>query len=218
MESLSANRFLWLAVLVAVYSLIWIYYGGNGAPLTVSEGKVMLDAIQAMYSSDSGGGVSSDTFAEFRSNIEPVIALDDGKEFFMVNLETREQGALARQAEEAYGAVVLPLLLKRGSFPVYVGDRIGCALGHFGQTVDRVAIIRYRSLRDFLDMNADPLMIKAVANFKFASLKHTEVFFTRPTISFFTVRFTLALLLFVVGWAGCKLSDRISDRGRKNVS
>ena len=48
--------------------------------------------------------------------------------------------------------------------------------------VDRVIVVRYRSLRDLIEMSNDPAMAKG-ADFKLASMDHTEVFIVKPTIS-----------------------------------
>lgn len=196
---MTRGKIIWVAGLALFYGAFWIWYGGNGTPLSVAEGRKMLDAVRAMHLAKGHAPPASD----FRANMEAMIAKDDGREFYMVNLETRQKGVAAQQAEADYSAIVVPLLLKRGGFPVYVGDRAGLALGQYGQTIDRVAIVRYRSLRDLLAMNADPAMAKGAAH-KFAALQHTEVFITRPTISAVTVRLTLALLLLAIGWVGCR--------------
>jgi hypothetical protein len=201
------GKIIWLTALALFYGGFWIWYGGSGTPVTAAEGKRMLDATRAMYLAHGHAPPETD----FRANIEAMIAKDDGREFYMVNLETRKDGPAAEKAEADYSAIVVPLLLKRGGFPVYVGERAGLALGQYGKQVDRVAIVRYRSLRDLLDMNADPAMARGAAH-KFAALAHTEVFITRPTISAVTVRLTLALLLLVLGWAGCRVFDQVAAR------
>ena len=206
------GKIIWLTALALFYCAFWIWYGGTGTPVSVAEGKRMLDASRAMYLAHGHAPPETD----FRPNIEEMIARDDGRELFMINLETRKKGAAAEKAETDYGAIVVPLLLKRGGFPVYVGERVGSLLGQYGKQIDRVAIVRYRSLRDLLDMNADPAMAKGAVH-KFAALAHTEVFITRPTISAVTVRLTLALLLLVIGWAGCCGIDRMAARRMRSA-
>ena len=146
--------------------------------------------------------------SDFRANIEAMLPNDDGGEFYAVNLEQLREGPEAEAADAAYARAVFPALLKRGGIPIYVGDTAGLMLGQYGAEVDRVAIVRYRSLRDMLDMNLDPGMIAGVPH-KFASLDHTEVFITRATLSAVHVRLTLALVLLVIGFLGLKLIDRV---------
>lgn len=205
-------KLIWLGLLAALYGAFWLWYGGHGTPLTQAEGKRMLDAIGQMYR-DAGKQPAS---TDFRANMAAMITRDDGREFYMVNLETRKPGAAALAAEERYGMVVLPLLLKRGSYPVFVGERFGLALGRYGAGIDRAAIVRYRSLRDFLDMNADPAMAGGAED-KFAALANTEVFMTRPVIAVETVRLTLALVFVLIGWLGIKLIDWRQRRQAKGM-
>ncbi len=210
---MTRGKWAWLGVLAAFYASFWIWYGGKGAPLTPAEGKKMLDAIGTMYRAHGKQPANTD----FRSNMQAMIARDDGREIYMINLETRKPGSAALAAEARYGSVVLPLLLKRGSHPVFVGERAGLALGQYGQKIDRVAIVRYRSLRDFIDMNADPSMLAGIDD-KFAALTHTEVFVTRPVVAVETIRLTLALLLTVFGWLGLKLIDWRQRRQSRSTS
>ena len=94
----------------------------------------------------------------------------------------------------------MPLLLKRGSHPVYVGAPLGNVYGDFGSSIDRIAIVRYRSLYDLVDMIADPAM-SAGSRQKFAGLSKTDVIATRPIMLALSIRLTAALLLVVVGFA-----------------
>ncbi len=80
--------------------------------------------------------------------------------------------------------------------------------------VDRVGLVRYRSLRDLLLMNRDHRMTKGVPH-KFGSLDHTEVFPTKPIISGVQVRLTLGLLLVGVALVGLRGLDWWAERGRR---
>jgi len=207
---MSKTKIGWIALLVLIYGSFWIWYGGNGTPLTVAEGHKMLDQITAMHAKRGSTPAPSD----FRANMEKMIPIDDGREFYAVNLETAKKGPEAEKSAEAYGKIVMPLLFKRGSFPIFVGQRYGLMLGQLGNGFDQVAVVRYRSLRDMLDMNIDPEMAKGVPH-KFAALEHTEVFIVRPVISVEMVRLTLALLLLVIGFLGTKLIGRLQARSKK---
>jgi hypothetical protein len=187
----------WVALWAVLYAAFFVWYGGNGAPLTAAEGQALMARIRALHE----GSASAGLHPEFRPNVEALIARDDGREFFMVNLETLIDTPEAREADAAYARIVIPLLLARGSFPIFAGRTRGKALGDFADGVQRVAIVRYRSLRDFLDMNADPAM-KVGAPHKFASMTHTEVFPTAPMFTAVHVRLTVGLLFVVIAWAG----------------
>ena len=185
----------WVIVLILIYAAFIAWYGGQRTPVTPAQGAAFLD--QARANRQPG----AEEHPEFRRNLESLIARDDGREFLMVNIETNKTGPEAEAADAAYSRAVLPMLLRRGSFPVYVGKPVGPVLGALGSGVDRVAIVRYRSLSDLLDMTADPAMSTG-ATHKFAALAHTEVFASRPVISAIQVRLTVGLLMLVIGASG----------------
>lgn len=190
-------KLAWTGLLVVLFLVFSSWYGGRGKPLTAEEGLALLDRITALYSTSDTSAPPSD----FRQNMLDMIPNDDGREFYAVNLETLKAGEEAAAADAEYARHVFPALLKRGSFPVYVGGRAGLMLGQYGDGIDRVAIVRYRSLRDMLDMNTDPAMRDGVP-YKFAALEHTEVFITRPIISAFQVKTIVGLGLIVLGIVG----------------
>jgi hypothetical protein len=187
-----ADLILWL-ILGALYIAFVRWYGGKRTPLTQAEGAAFLDRMRAQRPASY-----AEAHPEFRPNLERLIAKDDGREFFMVNLENQTENAEALAAAKAYGRTVMPLLLARGSFPVYRGTPIGPVYGNFGAGINRVAIVRYRSLYDLLDMIVDPKMTQGGAQ-KFAALTHTDVFASRPAFSAVTIRLVVALLLLVSG-------------------
>ena len=161
--------------------------------------------MEANYGADSASG------GDLIEHMKAMIPLDDGKEFYAVNLEQLKDGEAARKADQAYANAVMPLLFERAGHPVFVSERAGLMLGEYGAEVDRVAVVRYRSLRDLLDMVNDPKMIEG-SPYKFASLDHTEVFITRPVITFMHVRFVVALILLLIGLTGLKALDMILRR------
>jgi len=192
----------WAALLAIFYASFWIWYGGNGDPISQAEGEKMLGQVEQLH------GVKFEETPEgsMSRNLMAMLPHDDGKEFYAVNLETRNKGAKAKEAETRYGEIVIPLLLERGGHPVFVSERAGLMLGKFGNRIDRVGVVRYRSLRDLLDMIGDERMVEG-NKFKSASLAHTEVFITRPTITFVQVRLMLGMLLLILGFVGWKLID-----------
>jgi hypothetical protein len=197
-------KVVWVASLVILFAAFSIWYGGNGKPLTPDQGTELIAQLRASYPDNKIG---------LADNLEDMIAKDDGKEFYAVNLEQLKTGETARAADRAYAGVVFPLLIKRAGHPVFVSDRAGLMLGEYGSDVDRVAVVRYRSLRDLINMAKDPVMV-AGGHHKFDALEHTEVFITRPTITFVHVRVTLALLLILVGWAGLRAMSWIAGHAR----
>jgi hypothetical protein len=194
----------WVASLVILFTVFSVWYGGNGKPLTQEEGALLIAQLRASYP-DSESGLAD--------NLEEMIAKDDGKEFYAVNLEQLKVGDEARAADRAYARAIFPQLIKRAGHPVFISERAGLMLGEYGTEVDRIGVIRYRSLRDLINMAKDPALTPH-SHRKFDALEHTEVFITRPTITFLHVRLTLALLLILLGWAGLRAMSWIAGRAR----
>lgn len=193
----------WIALLALIYGAFFLWYGGASAPLTPTEGEALMARIQALH----GGTSSAGLHPEFQPNVRALIANDDGREFFMINLDRMIDTPEARAADTAYARIVIPLLLARGSFPIFAGRTQGKVLGEAADGIQRVAVVRYRSLRDFLDMNADPAM-KLGAPHKFASMAHTEVFPTAPLFTAVQVRLTVGLVFVVLVFIGLAVMRR----------
>lgn len=199
---------IWLGILAAAYAAFWVWYGGRGRPLSAEQGEVLLGRMERLH----GVNRHEAPDGSLIRNLAEMIPLDDGREFYAVNLETRREGSDAMEAEKAYTRSLLPILLSRAGHPVFVSERAGLMLGEFGRRIDRVAVVRYRSLRDLLEMVTDPAM-PAAGEHKFAALEHTEVFITRPTVSIVKVRLLVALLLVIAGWAGVAAIGHGGDGG-----
>lgn len=201
-------KWIWLGFVGLIYASFWIWYGGNGDPLTQEEGLEMLAEVERVH----GVKLEDTPEGSMSRNLRAMLPHDDGREFYAVNLETRAAGPKALEAEAEYAAIVVPLLLERGGHPVFLSERAGLMLGKYGEGVDRVAVVRYRSLRDLLDMIADERMLEGNA-FKTASLAHTEVFITRPSITFVQVRLMLGMFLGLLAMAGLVVIGRIQRKG-----
>lgn len=52
--------------------------------------------------------------------------------------------------------------------------------------------------------------------YKFAALDHTEVFITRPVISFLHIRLLVGLCLLLIGLAGLNLIDAVARRSLRS--
>ena len=200
-------KIVWVVLLAAAFVWFSIWYGGAGKPISPEEGERLLEQIRSTHPD------ADQSDRSFLSNVADMIPRDDGKEFYAVNLENLKDGPEAREADAGYARIVMPLLFKRASHPILVSNRAGLMLGDYGQKVDRVVIVRYRSLRDMIEMAVEPSM-KEGEGLKFAALDHTEVFITRPTISFVHVRVLIALILIVLGWLGLRGLDWLHRRTR----
>ena len=204
-------KIAWAALIAVLFVTFSTWYGGATKPISAEEGQDLLAQIEQIF------GNADESERGFITNIEQMIPRDDGREFYAVNLENLKDGPEAADADRAYAEIVLPLLLKRGGHPIFVSERVGLMLGQYGNRVDRVAVIRYRSLRDMIDIALDPAMKEGEVH-KFAALDHTEVFITRPTITFVQVRITFGLFLILLGWLGLRGIDWFAKRTRKSDS
>ena len=96
---------------------------------------------------------------------------------------------------------MLPQLLKRGSYPIFVSRVAGAFIPHAGaMSWDAVAIVRYRSRRDMLDM------VKALQQLgggmhKWAAIEATHVFPVHASIRIAPLPVLVLLLLLVLGLA-----------------
>jgi len=201
-------KLIWIAALIIVFAAFSFWYGGDGKPVSKEEGEALIAQLRASYDT------SDQAEQGLADHLEDMIARDDGKEFYAVNLEQLKDGDAAREADQAYARAVMPLLFKRGSHPVFVSERVGLMLGKYGKEVDRVAVVRYRSLRDLLTMTVEPSMMEN-SHHKFAALDHTEVFITRPFITFVHVKLIVAFVLALLGWLGLSLINFVRDRRRR---
>ena len=178
-----ASRWAWVAVAV-VYGLFLLWHEPwLKAPLTATE----LDT--ALKGMDANQQVSK----EEKLAIRAFFSNDDGKPFYNLNLMlfaeravyadglTRPGIVTGADANDAYARVVLPHLLRRGSYPMFTASKIAGLLNENAPGADffqEVAIVRYRSRRDMLDMILDP-DFKAGSPHKFAGLAKNVALPTR---------------------------------------
>lgn len=188
---------VWIALVTATYIGVLYWYGGNGTPLGKEEAQDLISKVEAAYDVDADTAPRGSLIR----NLKEMAPRDDGREFYAVNLEQLKDSDAAQMADERYSRAVIGLLLERAGHPVLVGDKAGLMLGEYGQQIDRVAIVRYRSLRDLFDMVLDPDMQASSAD-KTASLDHTEVFIVRPMISLVQMRLIIGIAFAVIAGLG----------------
>lgn len=189
--------------LALLYALFVLWYGGRGEPLTQAEIEELFATIAERAS------LEATPDGHLRDHLRTLVASDDGREFYMVNLiRYRAQAQYppgyelpgnALDADLRYGRAIMPYLLKHGGTPVFLGDVQGRFLHEAGhQDWDRVAVVRYRSRRDLLEMVAE-LAGRNVAVHKWASIEETQVFPVKPLFSFVAVRGFVAAVLLGLG-------------------
>ena len=197
---------IFYAGLLLVYLLGLSWYGGSGDPVKVAELESYIKALT------SNAGVRGKDTEKSVNYMRRLAEKDDGNEFIMVNLiRFRETSRYSKDsswvgetdpmlADARYGDGVIPLLLKRGSLPIFVSSISG---GFINETThsewDVVAMVRYRSVRDMLQMMVE-MSSTDLADHKWAAIEQTHVFPVKPKISLLSLRLMIGitLLLFAV--------------------
>ena len=196
------QKILW-GVLVALYVAFVAWYGGRGAPLTAEESDALFATIAAKAKNDAAPD------GRIRDELKRLMASDDGNEFFMLNLIKYRAKAQypagysfsddALEADARYNRAIAPYLLPHAAIPVFIGEPEGRFIDEDGDAEwQRVAIVRYRSRRDLLEMVSE-LAGQDVAVHKWASIEKTQVFPVRPLFSLVFVRGLIAALLASLG-------------------
>ena len=201
---MTASRIRWVVIFL-VYAVFHVWYGGNGSPLSADEVE-----HYAARARELAGPEAEERFRKFASS-------DDGKQFVMVNLnkyrerpeyrDGREVDLSSREVEQLYLADVLPKLLVRACHPVIVIDPIlsFAGEGNFERTDwERIALARYRSRRDFLEIMLESNWEEG-GQHKWAALERTHTMPTVPRLWGVGIRVVPFLLLLCVGL----LLDRI---------
>lgn len=190
MSRFTGPRILALA-LGLLYAVFWYWYGGAGRPLSADEVAHYMARLDALAAGAPG------SFG-LRAPLEAWARADDGREFFMVNL-VNDPADMA--AAEAYNRVILPELFARAGHPVFLSRPIARFIQPAGlEPWDFVAIVRYRSMRDMLDMITGP-GAEEIRDLKEASVSKTHVFPTHIGFSVISVRLLMALGLVALGLA-----------------
>ena len=194
------SRWIWMTA-ACVYGLFLLWHEPwLKSPLTIAELDLTLKGMDANQQVTE---VEKQALRAFFSN-------DDGKPFYNLNLmlfadrATYADGikhphiVTGTDANDAYARVVLPQLLRRGSYPLLTSSKISELLNERAPGADffqEVAIVRYRSRRDMLDMIQDP-DFKAGSPHKFAALAKNVAVPLRGGLVFdLSVLFPLLLLL-----------------------
>lgn len=170
-------------ILAVIYLLfaIWHYRWFN-TTLTATDVTEYLSIVRR----------GEDFFSEQEcENLENFLSTDDGRSFYMVNLMAYKEKAdypdglfpeieTGQQANRLYSKGIVPELIKRGGYPVFLSRKIGHFLTPGGDYdfFQEVGIVRYRSRRDFIAMATKPGMEKLGIH-KFASMEKTVVVPTR---------------------------------------
>ncbi len=191
-------------ILVLLYLGFIAWYDCRGAALTPQEADGYISRIR-----DIAKGASITPDENLLRELRQLAASDDGKEFFMLNLINYRAQAVypagsefsgtGLEADARYNQAIAPLLFKHGNHPVFLGTPMGRFIDQPGDAEwQRIAIVRYRSRRDLLEMVLD-LAAKPIGIHKWASIEKTQVFPMRSFFDLIQTRGTVAALLALIG-------------------
>jgi hypothetical protein len=186
-----------VAATASIYAAFLVWYGGRGRPLSQEEVENFARELGA-HARHPGSHV-------LLEEVRTLAAKDDGREFVMQNLVRYRPKALypdgygfgdsPREADRRYGRAIIPHLLRYGNVPVFIARRCGrFAEPEGADDWNYVAMIRYRSRRDFLRF-ALSVERSDVTVHKWAAIEKTHIFPVQPILSLIFVRGAVAVLL-----------------------
>lgn len=199
---MSGSTLIVILPLAALYVAFLLWYGGRGKPMSRDEVERLLAPLRERAHDERGRSHLAD--------VERLVARDDGREFVMHNVIRYRKKALyppghdygesAPAADRRYGKAIVPYLLRYGSLPVFIARRSGDFVEPAG--VDRwdvVAMVRYRSLRDFLRF-ANAITADRITVHKWAAIENTQIFPVQPLVSLIFVRGAVGALFALIAW------------------
>ena len=126
---------------------------------------------------------------------------DDGKEFFMLNLNRYEYAENETEkgtpkSYQEYGMPVLRMMLSRASHPIFSAEIPNYLIDGDAATSDwdEVIIVRYRSRKDFFSMVTSDEYLE-VFNNRAGGMEYAEVSATTAGINFTSPRFIFFMII-----------------------
>ena len=191
-------RIHWIISLL-LYFGFFVWYTNLSGPLSEEEIDLVIDRI------NNGETTISE---EDKSNFIKFLRNDDGGDFYMVNfldlnenppiMEKTGESATATDLLDYYMEYMYPELFIRASHPVFAGNVSANALDHLGaeetKKWDRTAIMRYRSIRDMLEIGSNEIFSERHEYKINALVKTIAIPVSAPFLFDFRVIFFLFLL------------------------
>lgn len=175
----------WL-VAVLLYAAFWAWYMPWGGGVTEEEIEAFM---QGRENQDEA------LVADFRRFLEN----DDGRPFVMVNLIHLNPGG--QELADRYMEYMWPALLRRASHPLYAGEVIAPAVDLWGvngaEHWSSAALMRYRSMRDLLEIAGNPAFADSHV-FKVEAMAKTIAVPARTSLNPGDLRILVGLLLLVL--------------------
>jgi len=179
MASIFKSNALQIAVAISFIVFFFIFnrwYNGPTEQLTDVEIDAYFEKMEQSQDKlllpDGNGNIN---LKGWLNEMREFAKSDDGKPFYMANImRLREQpiypegyefkGSVA-EADEEYAKKLIPILAAMGAHPAYVSNAMPNAIT-YGATSeanhwDQIALIRYKSRRDFFDMLTNDEYIQA---------------------------------------------------------
>lgn len=190
-----------------VFLIFLRWWGGHSKPLTAQECAEGIRQLQAVAAGPHSLAHLDD--------VAQLLAQDDGREFVMFNaVRYRAQaqypagspfGTDPREADKRYGKAIIWPLLKRACLPIFIARRTGQFVNDAGvPDWHYVAMVRYRSRRDFLNF-ALAIESQGISVHKWAAIEQTHIFPTRPLLSLWGMRSMVAALLLLLSWVSMEV-------------
>ena len=191
-------RIHWIISLL-LYIGFFVWYTNLSGPLSEEEIDLVIKRM------DKGETTISEVD---RSNFIKFLRNDDGGDFYMVNfldlnenppiMEKTGESATATDLLDYYMEYMYPELFIRASHPVFAGNVSAKALDHLGaeetKEWDRTAIMRYRSIRDLLEIGNNEIFSERHEYKINALVKTIAIPVSAPFLFDFRVIFFLFLL------------------------
>ena len=187
-------------VVLLVYGAFLAWYGGNGRKMSATEASLLLSRLQ----SRAGAGDTDVAQGRILPYLRTLIESDDGKEFYMLYLmqmrEKEQSASGSLDADARNNSRILPVLLRHGNVPVFVGEPQGHFIHDAKADFDwhRVVLVRFRSRRDMLNMMGE-IAGKPIGVLRWSAIEHQQVVPMQARLSLVFVRALVAFLLALLG-------------------
>ena len=202
---MTPTRWTW-AVLIGVWVFFFSWYTSFEGPLSDEEIEHYIEIMQELGGEDA----TPEGLAMMRRWLEE----DTGDDFVMVNLihmrdvphqvEGVEPGDTSDDVQAKYMEYMWPQLIRRACHPMFVGRAANRAMDLMNadgmETWTMAAGLRYRSLRDLLEILATP-EFQGRHEFKIASMEKTIAFPVDPWRQLGDPRLVLGLTVGLIGFA-----------------
>ena len=197
---MSLGLSIWLLCLSG-YAVFHLWWGGRPVqPLSAAEVQAGIARLREVASGPNS--------LSHLDEVAQLLASDDGRPFVMFNAvlyrhkaqypENSGYSEDPRQADQRYGRAIIGSLIQRACVPIFIARKKGRFVNDaLAPEWHYVAMVRYRSMRDFLKF-AIEIEQKGATVHKWAAIEQTHVFPVGPLISLFVPRVLVGLVLIVV--------------------